>query len=85
MRRRDCAAEGRSEGSESEDEKAEGVRRAEPWLKEAIGERLEPRHGVSGPPRRTWDPLDEGGCRGFRIKAVERVLFAVKCGEVGCW
>ena len=39
-------------GKESEEEKPEGVRRAEPWLKGAIGERLEPRHGVSGPPKR---------------------------------
>ncbi len=39
-------------GGESEKEKAEGVRRAEPYLKGAIGERLEPRHEISGPPKR---------------------------------
>ena len=40
---------GGQRGSEGEEEKAEGVRQAELWLKGAIGERLEPRHRIAGP------------------------------------
>ncbi len=61
-------------GSESEEEKAEGVRRA----KEVIGARLEPRHAIAGPPKR----LDKGVPSRFPEKGGQYTTFCVKAG---CW
>ena len=64
-------------GSESKDEKAEGVRRAEPCLKGPIDERLEPRHGIAAPPKRP----EFASTRGFSRFAVKKRPNSTCCGK----